>query len=130
MPVGKGLTMSQVLGPLHDQHVIERFWRKVDIIDSPTACWKWTARCDSLGYPRFTAWGGERLPARRVAAVLLYGDIPDLGVVKTTCPTKTCVRHVFILPQHRRPLPRRPNVRRLTIKDRIPEILAAVARGE
>ncbi|QMP84511.1 HNH endonuclease [Streptomyces phage Endor1] len=67
----------------------ERFWARV-VEDE--GHWLWAGSMSS-GDSGQALFGGYTLPARRIAYVLKYGEIPDEVRVYQTCTTWSCVKH-------------------------------------
>jgi hypothetical protein len=131
MPAGKAITLATVFGASVTAKAVGAFWARVDVIDTPGACWRWRGIIDKSGYPIFRSkWAGA-VSAKRVACALLHGEVPAGWSVRGTCPRRACIRHVCAIP----PLPPRvPPVRRELKKERIAshldEIRAQVAAGK
>lgn len=66
--------------------VAERFWAKVDLLDGPEGCWRWTASRYRNGYGQFD--GGV---AHRFSYELHHGPIPDGLVIDHLCGQRYCV---------------------------------------
>ena len=72
-----------------------RFLKKCKI-NSPTACWLWTASKSKDGYGRISVLG-TAWPAHRVAYELFIGPIPKGTVARHTCKRKHCVNPAHLL---------------------------------
>jgi len=78
---------------MHDQRVIERFWKKINKTES---CWLWAASTRN-GYGQF--WNGaNKEEAHRFSYSLLKGFIPKKLYVLHKCDITRCVNpnHLFI----------------------------------
>ena len=66
-----------------------RFWSKVDFSD-PDGCWPWKG---SYRHAYGEFWlNGTKAYAHRVAALLVFGALPDDSVVLHRCDNPACVR--------------------------------------
>lgn len=82
----------------------ERFWKRVDRVERPDACWLWKGTKTRLGYGQIGAdaqpgiYRPAVLYAHRVAWELANGPIPTGLFVCHRCDTPGCVRpdHLFL----------------------------------
>jgi hypothetical protein len=99
--------------------VRRRFWAKVRVLDSDTACWEWTGSKRPLGYGQFS-WSaryGRLRPAgaHRVAYELTHGvDLTGDQHIIHSCDNPSCVN-----PSHLRAGTRYDNMRDASAKGRL-----------
>ena len=86
-----------------DARLSERFWSKVEPVDS--GCWEWTASKFPQGYAQFR---GERAAvAHREAYLTLVGPVPQPLVLDHLCRVRHCVN-----PAHLEPVTQQTNILR------------------
>lgn len=70
-----------------DARLPERFWRKVEQVES--GCWLWTASTRRRGYGQF--WWGERVRCSHIVPFEVeYGSIPEGLELDHLCRTPLC----------------------------------------
>ena len=69
------------------EHMVERFWSKVEKTDS---CWNWTAGCDLDGYGLFKYYRKTKR-ASHICMIIEHGNIPKNNWVLHICDNPKCV---------------------------------------
>jgi hypothetical protein len=77
----------------------DRFWEKVELRDdTEDSCWIWTGYTHWNGYGIIGSSRDEkRFYVHRFSYELVYGQIPEGGVVHHICRVKTCVNPSHLL---------------------------------
>ena len=100
-----------------DDYDTYRFWQRVDVSKSQTACWSWLGGASAQGYGRFKL-KGRLESSHRVAYAIANGDIPEAdsyhgNVVMHLCDNPSCCN-----PRHLRLGDQRANVKDMDGKRR------------
>jgi hypothetical protein len=74
---------------LNDSRLPERFWRRVELVES--GCWEWTGALTEKGYGWFSAWRGRPRLAYNVSYVELVSPIPAGLQLDHLCRNRACV---------------------------------------
>ena len=76
---------------IEDARVLDRFWSKVDTIDSESGCWEWLGHLRNQEYPTLFI-GNHSIAAVHVAWFIATGEIPTGGRIYRVCDNLRCVR--------------------------------------
>lgn len=71
--------------------LMQRFWTKVQIPETPDGCWLWTASTNTSGYGQIINDFGKMKLASHISYEIYNGAIPDRLQVLHTCDNPLCV---------------------------------------
>lgn len=74
-----------------DKSIDDRFWKKVNIPEDKTKCWRWTGMTDKFGYGRIKPKDSKLMLAHRFSYELKFGEIPANMMARHICNNPLCV---------------------------------------